>query len=254
MLSIVILAAGLGTRLGRPHPKPLTPLADGRTILRQQLEHIDDAFGADARVSIVVGFGEEQVRAAAGHRASFVRNDRFATTGTAESLRLALREVGPGGVLWMNGDVVFAPGLLAHVRGRLADGDLVAVDTARVGDEEVKYTLDGDGCVGELSKRVVGGLGEAVGVNHVSARGRPALLRQLGLVDERDYFEAGIERSIAEGARWRPVDVSRFGAVEVDFPEDLVRANELSVLLPPRVPAAGLVAPVAAPPAASTVG
>ena len=28
----VILAAGMGTRLGRPWPKPLTPLADGRTI------------------------------------------------------------------------------------------------------------------------------------------------------------------------------------------------------------------------------
>ena len=28
--NIVILAAGVGSRLGRPHPKPLTPLSDGR--------------------------------------------------------------------------------------------------------------------------------------------------------------------------------------------------------------------------------
>lgn len=29
---IVILTAGVGSRLGRPHPKPLTPLADGRQV------------------------------------------------------------------------------------------------------------------------------------------------------------------------------------------------------------------------------
>ncbi|MEO9137864.1 MAG: phosphocholine cytidylyltransferase family protein, partial [Jatrophihabitans sp.] len=30
---VAILAAGRGTRLGRPHPKPLTRLDDGNTIL-----------------------------------------------------------------------------------------------------------------------------------------------------------------------------------------------------------------------------
>ena len=44
-INVVILAAGLGTRLGRPHPKPLTPLSDGRSILRQQLDHIRKTFG-----------------------------------------------------------------------------------------------------------------------------------------------------------------------------------------------------------------
>ena len=36
----VILAAGMGTRLGKPWPKPLTPLADGRTIMRQQMDNL----------------------------------------------------------------------------------------------------------------------------------------------------------------------------------------------------------------------
>jgi hypothetical protein len=34
-LQVVILAAGMGTRLGRDAPKPLTPLLDGRTILQR---------------------------------------------------------------------------------------------------------------------------------------------------------------------------------------------------------------------------
>ena len=40
----VILAAGMGTRLGRPWPKPLTPLDDGRTIMQQQIENLREVF------------------------------------------------------------------------------------------------------------------------------------------------------------------------------------------------------------------
>ena len=37
---IVILAAGLGSRLGRSLPKALTELSDGRTIMQQQFDNI----------------------------------------------------------------------------------------------------------------------------------------------------------------------------------------------------------------------
>ena len=39
-LQIVILAAGMGSRLGRALPKPLTELSDGRSIMRQQHDNI----------------------------------------------------------------------------------------------------------------------------------------------------------------------------------------------------------------------
>ena len=39
------------------------------------------------------------------------------------------------------------------------------MNTATVADEEVKYTVDPDGFILELSKQVVGGLGEAVGIS-----------------------------------------------------------------------------------------
>ena len=55
-MQAVILAAGMGTRLGRPWPKPLTPLADGRTIMGQQMDNLQRVFGADLRVMTVVGF------------------------------------------------------------------------------------------------------------------------------------------------------------------------------------------------------
>lgn len=228
-MNVVILAAGLGTRLGRPHPKPLTPLADGRTILRRQIDYLRQEFGDRLQLTVVVGFKLEMILEAAGAEASFVYNEMFDQTNTAKSLLRALRLVPPGGVLWLNGDVVFVSGLLNAI-GKLGyERSFVAVNTARVHDEEIKYTLDGEGYVKELSKKVAGGLGEAVGVNYVCGKDRPVLVEHLDRCAHDDYFERGIEAAIAEShLRFSAVDISPFGCVEVDFLPDLEQANLLS--------------------------
>lgn len=223
----VILAAGMGTRLARPHPKSLTELNDGRTIMRQQVENLQDAFGEELRLTIVVGYKMVEIM---NHvpNASFVYNKEFAQTNTSKSLLKALRSSGDGGVLWMNGDVVFEPGMLEYLYSLVAeDRSFIAVDTSSVSDEEVKYTVDEHGFIDNLSKRVENGLGEAIGINYVSSADKPALISRLALVPAQEYFERGIELAIAEdGARYLPADISSFYAVEVDFAEDLARANE----------------------------
>ena len=57
---IVILAAGMGSRLGRSLPKPLTQLSDGRSIMRQQHDNIHAAFGREARITTVVGYRADE--------------------------------------------------------------------------------------------------------------------------------------------------------------------------------------------------
>ncbi len=223
---IVILAAGMGSRLGRSLPKPLTELSDGRTIMQQQFDNIRAAFGDDASVTIVVGYKLEYI-VEAFPQASFVYNEQYDQTNTSKSLLRALQASKDGGVLWMNGDVVFDPAALVRAK-KMVDRDrsFVSVNTAKVSDEEVKYTTDAEGYIKELSKTVKGGLGEAVGINFISSRDKAPLVRQLKRVADQDYFERGIELAIEQdGLRVEPVDISDLYAVEIDFAEDLERAN-----------------------------
>ncbi len=223
---IVILAAGMGSRLGRSLPKPLTELGDGRTIMGQQFDNIHHAFGPKANVSIVVGYKLEHIIEAFPD-ASFVYNEQYDETNTSKSLLRALRASKDGGVLWMNGDVVFDPEALVRAASMVArEQSFVSVNTAKVSDEEVKYTVDAEGFIDKLSKTVAGGLGEAVGINYVSRNDKAALIRHLTRVGDQDYFERGIELAIEQDKlRFEPVDISDLYAVEIDFAEDLERAN-----------------------------
>jgi choline kinase len=225
---IVILAAGMGTRLARPLPKPLTELSDGRSIMKQQIDNMKFAFGETFRLMIVVGFKLEAI-IERFPEATFVYNELYDQTNTSKSLLKALRASGDGGALWLNGDVVFDPEVLNRVIPEItADHSFVVVNTAKVSDEEVKYTLDGQGFINQLSKTVVGGLGEAVGINFVSSADKDALIKRLEQVGDQDYFERGIELGIEQDSlRFKAIDISDLYAIEVDFDEDLQRANEL---------------------------
>ncbi|MCH9678382.1 MAG: phosphocholine cytidylyltransferase family protein [Actinomycetia bacterium] len=227
MIQAVILAAGMGTRLGRPFPKPLTPLSDGRTIMEQQIDNLRQVFGADVRITTVVGFKLDLILEAFPD-VTYIYNEAYDQTNTNRSLLKALRLSTEGGILWMNGDVVFDPQVLDKVSDLMqSDTSFICVDTAAVGDEEVKYTVDDDGYVDELSKQVVNARGEAVGINFVSASDKPTLIDRLSECSDADYFERGIELAIShDSMRVMPVDIGEFFAVEVDFEEDLTRANE----------------------------
>jgi choline kinase len=225
-IQVVILAAGMGTRLGKPWPKPLTPLADGRSILQQQIENVRSVFADSARISIVVGFKLEMILEA-HPEVSYIYNEVYDQTNTSKSLLKALRNSHESGVLWLNGDVVFDARVLERVRERMkSEKSFVCVNTSAVGEEEVKYTVDNRGFINALSKRVENALGEAVGINFISAPHKAAAIKNLEACADNDYFERGLELAIErDGIEIEPVDISDLFAVEVDFQADLDRAN-----------------------------
>jgi choline kinase len=226
-LQVVILAAGMGTRLGKPWPKPLTPLADGRSIMAQQLENVEKVFGREARVTIVVGFKMEMIMEAHPN-AAFIYNEVYDQTNTSKSLLKALRASQESGVLWLNGDVVFDSRVLERVQSRMREEkSFVCVNTSATSDEEIKYTVDSNGNINSLSKQVVNALGEAVGINFIGKGEKAAVINHLEECADNDYFERGLELAIEKaGIKLEPVDISDLFAVEVDFQADLERANK----------------------------
>jgi len=223
---VVILAAGMGSRLGRELPKPLTELNDGRSIMRQQHDNVAAAFGTNVTITTVVGYKLEHIIDAFPD-VEYVYNEQYDQTNTSKSLLRALKATGKHGVLWMNGDVVFDPQVLVRVAALVhADRSFVSVNTSTVSDEEVKYTVDAEGFIHNLSKTVAGGLGEAVGINFISSTDKTVLMHHLTRCADQDYFERGIELAIEhDSITVEPVDISDLYAVEIDFAEDLERAN-----------------------------
>lgn len=225
--NIVILAAGVGSRLGRPHPKPLTPLSSGETILHRSLRLLTSRFSRHS-IHLVVGFKKEMIMEEVPD-VGFIYNQAYGDTNTSKSLLKALTILGPGGVLWLNGDVVFHEEVLDSILPHVATSrSFVCVNTAKVGDEEVKYSLDEDGYIRQLSKVIREDVkGEAVGINYISPEDRPALARRLAECDDQDYFERGIELAIEKDRlRVEALDISQHSVIEVDFTEDLDRANQ----------------------------
>ena len=139
-----------------------------------------------------------------------------------------------GGVLWLNGDVVFDPAVLEHVLalgpGRRELRLRRHRDRRRRGGQvHPRRRRLHPGAVQDRRRRARRGRRAST---TSPARTRPALIEHLDACGDQDYFERAIETAIElEGLRFRPLDISAFSAVEVDF-ETRPRARQHAVLGP----------------------
>lgn len=226
-MKIVILAAGIGSRLGNPFPKPLTPLKSGDTIMKQQINNLSSYFNFDD-INIVVGFKKDLIMEHQPN-ATYIYNPIFDQTNTSKSLLKALKKYVGESVLWLNGDVVFDKKIFDLLTPYINKNEsFVSVNNEDVGDEEVKYTLDSKGFINEISKTVENGLGEAVGINFISSKDMNFFIKRLEECNDNDYFERGIETAIQnDQIKVLAVDISKYKCVEIDFIEDLDNANKI---------------------------
>ncbi|MBU0994514.1 MAG: phosphocholine cytidylyltransferase family protein [Proteobacteria bacterium] len=224
-MKIVILAAGIGSRLGSPLPKPLTLLKNGKSILQHQVDNLSTSFSVHD-INVVVGFKKDLIMEAFPDL-TYIYNQNFDQTNTSQSLLKALKKYQDQGVLWLNGDVVFDSKIIKKITSYIHQNkSFVCVNREKVGDEEVKYTVDDKGNIMELSKTVKNALGEAIGINYIASHDIKAFIRFLEVCHAGDYFERGLELAILnEGIEIEPVDISEFDCMEIDFQDDLNKAN-----------------------------
>ena len=225
-MKIIILAAGIGSRLGNPFPKPLTPLKNGKSIMKMQVENMTSRYDVDD-INVVVGFKKDLIMERFPEL-TYVYNPFFDQTNTSKSLLRALKKYKDKSVLWINGDVVFDKHIFDKLQPLItAKTSFVAVNTNKVGEEEVKYVLK-DGFINQLSKTVQNGAGEAVGINFISSNDIQAFINRLKECDNNDYFERGLELAInKDNLKIKAVDISEYNCMEIDFIEDLENANNM---------------------------
>lgn len=232
-MTAIILAAGVGKRLlGTSGGKPKCLLeVGGRSLLLRLLDGLAAAGVRDA--VIVSGFGDPQVRAALVGVSGLmstrcITNPRF-REGAILSLWTA-REWLDRDVLVMDADVLCDPAMLARLVGS-PHANCFLLDASQENTGEEQMLLVRDGRVRDIVRGGAPGwelMGESVGFLKLEASAT-GLLRQLlearvaagdtGIEHEQVYPEllarvdVGFER--VDGMAW----------IEVDFPEDVARAE-----------------------------
>ena len=221
-MKAVILAAGIGSRLGISEPKPLTKLKNGESILQRQVECLSEYIGINNIIAIL-GYKKELIMESFPNLL-YVYNDFYDTTNTSKSLLAGLNKIEEEDVLWLNGDVVFEKELLPQIIQ--CPESCMIVNTNSVGEEEIKYNLFEDGTIKDVSKVVNPALGEAVGINKIILSDLHQFKANLEKCHNQDYFEKALELSIQNGMKVIPVDISDYLCMEIDFVDDLKQINK----------------------------
>ena len=140
-MKAIILAAGIGSRLGNSNPKPLTKLKNGETILGRQVAYLSEYLGMNNIIAIV-GYKKDLIMESFPNLL-YVYNNFYDTTNTSKSLLAGLIKIENEDVVWLNGDVVFEKELLPKIIQ--CSQSCMAVNTNSVGQEEIKYNVFDDG-------------------------------------------------------------------------------------------------------------
>ena len=229
----VMLAAGVGRRLGHDKPKILLEFG-GRTLLERHLA-ILSALGVR---DVVIGIGHEALAIERALEAlgqtdvSTIYNPDYehGSILTLWCVREALTAGGP--VLLMDGDVLYDRRVLAPLV-ETHHADCLLVDRAyEPGDEPVKVGVV-DGAPADFGKAIDPALepyGESVGFFRLGERTANTLVETAGRMIEQGGSKRPMEDAVAAVIRaanppFGFEDVTGLPWIEIDFPEDVDRAE-----------------------------
>ncbi len=228
---VVLLAAGMGTRLGELGgglPKALFD-AGGVKLLDRAVEFAE-RLGADQRI-VVGGFRFDLVSAHLASRArpnlQLIENTKY-TLGNLWTLETALPLV-TGAFHLMNIDHVY-PSAVAQ---RIAEqpGELITafVDFDRpLGDDDMKVGLSPTRTIARISKKLptwdCGYVGMTFVPAHKLARYRAGVAAVRADIGDAANVEAVLQRLADDGEPVAIGDISGIGWHELDTPEDVAKA------------------------------
>lgn len=231
--TIVILAAGRGSRLGAltdDRPKCLIDVG-GTTPLDLCLDAVAEAT-AVAEVRIVVGHAAERISARLADRRDAlpiraIANPRYDTANNLVSTLLVADLAGHPFVI-VNSDVVCDPRILR--RAIAEEGDFLVVDPTHPPREEAMKVRFRAGRLEAIAKPLdpVTASGEYIGVARFSAEGGRAFFAAAAELAAAGGDQEWYEAAIAVAARRVAIGLKSIGElawIEIDDPADLERAR-----------------------------
>jgi L-glutamine-phosphate cytidylyltransferase len=227
----LILAAGRGSRLmqhTRDLPKCLLRIGD-HTIIEHQIRAL---FLAGIRtIQVITGYRDDLVAEVCGDRVTYAHNPDYNTTNSFDSFGCATIEPPDAGLLVLNSDVLFHPGLLLRLLADPVENVLLADFRSELAEEEMKISVDETYRITAISKSMDPAEAQAENLG-VLRLGPAAAHRMLALSRTGKLREARIAwvpdgiHHLRNEFHFRAVSVNGFPWTEIDFPEDLVRARE----------------------------
>jgi choline kinase len=234
-VQIVLLAAGLGSRLGpltTQLPKALVEVG-GTPLVLHALRFV--ARLAPARVLVVGGFGFPQLAAVLARAPlphTLIENPRYRDGNLLSLLaaRPALEAEPDDGFLVLNVDHIYRPAIAEVVRPPV-DEVTAFVDTDRtLGGDDMKVERDGAGRVRAIAKTLTTFDAGYVGMTRVPRAAFPRYFAAADAVLAGDGPATHVERVLAHLARGAapPLcrDISGHGWLEVDTPQERALAEE----------------------------
>lgn len=238
MKKAIVLAAGMGSRLGRASdsiPKPLTEV-NGLSILGNALNILVDA--GYQEVVLVIGYKGLKIRAFVAAlelpvTVRFIENTEWATTNNLYSLYLACDELaGEDGVTLLEGDIFFRASVITALDAQSGRDCLAVVSPLTPLMEGTFAEVDAHGLIRRL--------GSSKADDHLTAD-RPLktaniyylsadfcknyLIGELGrnVKDNRvnDYYEVTFKTACAQGMGFRVIEVDPGTWIEIDNLYDL---------------------------------
>lgn len=231
----IILAAGVGRRLGNAAPKVMLEFG-GKTLLERHIAALHARGVTD--IAVTVGhraelIRDELTRIGATNRVMLVDNPRYREGSVVSLWAQRARLAAGAGVLLMDGDVLYDSRMIARLLAAAPENALLLDQAIEPGDEPVKICLR-DGVIVDFAKKPEHAHdrhGESVGFFRLSASMAAALADRVVAYVESGQGSAEYEAAIrdlilAQPHRFGCEDVSDLPWTEIDFDVDVARARQ----------------------------
>lgn len=238
-MKAIILAAGIGNRLGdhaANQPKSLLEF-EGKSLLKRHIEIL--SANDIEETTIVTGYKANMIMDHLQGQSmpiNYIYNDRY-TEGSIISLGCARPIIlNEAEFILMDADVLYDQEMIRRLVNTRVNNCLLLDRDFVPGDEPVKICVDKNGHINEFRKQIADNLaytmqGESVGFfkfnNHIGQSLLECIDDYLAKGENKTPYEEAIRDLLLKDAtQFGYEDVTGIPWIEIDFPEDIKRAQK----------------------------